>query len=139
MVAGQQQTLLDETDYLYPFQLGFRPGFGTETALVALYDDLCWERDGGSVTLLILLDLSVAFNTVDHGILLERLADLGVGGTALQWFCSYLVVLGEHYSAPWILQYGVPQGPVLPHAVQHLHETTGCGHLEFWSALSSVC
>ncbi|XP_061466651.1 uncharacterized protein LOC133377174 [Rhineura floridana] len=119
VVADQLQTLLDETDYLDPFQSGFRPGFGTETALVALYDDLCWEKDRGSVTLLILLDLSAAFNTIDHGILLGRLGDLGVGGTAWQWFCSYLagrlqrVVHGEYCSAPWALQYGVPQGSVL--------------------------
>ena len=68
--------LLDETDFLDPFQSGFRPGFGTETALVALYDDLCRERDRGSVTLLILLDLSAAFNAIDHGVLLDRLAGL---------------------------------------------------------------
>ena len=84
VVAGQLQALLDEMDFLDPFQSGFRPGFGTETALVALYDDLCRERDRGSVTLLILLDLSVAFNTIDHGVLLDRLAGLGVGGTVLQ-------------------------------------------------------
>ena len=58
MVEGQLQTLLNETDYLDPFQSGFRPGFGTGTAVVALYDDLCQEKDRGSVTLLILLDLS---------------------------------------------------------------------------------
>ena len=46
-VAGQLQTHLDEIDYLDPFQSGFRPGFVTETALVALYDDLCRKRDGG--------------------------------------------------------------------------------------------
>ena len=40
VVAGQLQALLDETDFLDPFQLGFRPGFGMETALVALFDDL---------------------------------------------------------------------------------------------------
>ncbi|KAF7246720.1 hypothetical protein EYD10_07352 [Varanus komodoensis] len=66
VVAGQLQALLDETDYLDPFQFGFRPGYGTESALVTLYDDLCWERDRGSVSLLVLLDLSAAFDTIDH-------------------------------------------------------------------------
>ncbi|KAF7249443.1 hypothetical protein EYD10_05220 [Varanus komodoensis] len=67
VVAGQLQALLDETDYLDPFQSGFRPGYGTESALVALYDDLCREKDMGSASLLVLLDLSVAFDTIDHG------------------------------------------------------------------------
>ena len=53
VVAGQLQVLLDETDFLDPFKSGFRLGFGTETALVTLYDDLCRERDRGSVTLFI--------------------------------------------------------------------------------------
>ena len=70
VVAGQLQVLLDEMDSLDPFQSAFRLGFGTETALIALYDDLCWERDRGSVTLLILLDLSAAFDAIDHGVLL---------------------------------------------------------------------
>ncbi|KAF7253346.1 hypothetical protein EYD10_01268 [Varanus komodoensis] len=89
VVAGQLQAFLDETDYLDPFQSGFRPGYGAESALVALYDDLCRERDRGSASLLVLLDLSAAFHTIDHGIL-NRLAGLGVGGTAWRWFRSYL-------------------------------------------------
>ncbi|KAF7234897.1 E3 ubiquitin-protein ligase TRIM21 [Varanus komodoensis] len=118
VVAGQLQALLDEADYLDPFQSSFRPGYGTESALVALYDDLCREKDRGSASLLVLLDLSAAFNTIDHGILLDRLAGLGVGGTALQWFRSYLngrlqkVVLGDYGSAPWQLYHGVPQGSI---------------------------
>ncbi|KAF7254272.1 putative RNA-directed DNA polymerase from transposon BS, partial [Varanus komodoensis] len=97
----------------------FRPGYSTESALVALYDDLCREKDRGSASLLVLLDLLAAFDTIDHGILLDRLAGLGVGGTALQWFCSYLndrfqkVVLGDYGSAPWQLCHGVPQGSIL--------------------------
>ncbi|KAF7245550.1 hypothetical protein EYD10_08337 [Varanus komodoensis] len=120
VVAGQLQALLDETDYLDPFQSGFRPGYGTESALVALYDDLCREKDRGSASLLVLLGLSVAFDTINHGILLDRLAGLGVGGTALQWFRSYLngrfqkkVVLGDYGSAPWQKCHGVPQGSIL--------------------------
>ncbi|KAF7238916.1 Receptor-type tyrosine-protein phosphatase V [Varanus komodoensis] len=50
----------------------------------------CAGKEMGSASLLVLLDLSVAFNTIDHGILLDRLVGLGVGGTALQWFRSYL-------------------------------------------------
>ncbi|KAF7246760.1 Reelin [Varanus komodoensis] len=90
VVAGQLQALLEETDYLDPFQSGFRPGYGTESALVTLYDDLCRERARGSASLLVFLDLTAAFDTIDHGILLDRLAGLGVRSTALQWFCSYL-------------------------------------------------
>ncbi|KAF7241901.1 putative RNA-directed DNA polymerase from transposon BS [Varanus komodoensis] len=119
VVAGQLQALLDETDYLDPFQSGFRPGYSTESALVALYDDLCREKDRGSTSLLVLLDFSAAFDTIDHDILLDRLAGLGVGGTALQWFRSYLnsrfqkVVLGDHVSTSWQLCHGVPQGSIL--------------------------
>ncbi|KAF7238180.1 Complement C1q-like protein 3 [Varanus komodoensis] len=67
VVAGQLQALLNETDYLDPFQSSFRPRYGTESALVALYNDLCREKDRGSASLLVLLDLSVAFDTIDHG------------------------------------------------------------------------
>ena len=48
--------------------------------------------DSQRVTLLVLLDLSVAFDTVDHGVLLNRLnTSFGVRGSALQWFTSYLL------------------------------------------------
>ncbi|KAF7251014.1 Sex comb on midleg-like protein 2 [Varanus komodoensis] len=111
--AGEMITvLLDETDYLDPFQSGFRLGCGTESALVALYNDLCREKDRGNASLLVLPDLSAAFDTIDHGILLDRLAGLGVGGTALQWFRSYLnrrfqkVMLEDYGSAPWQLCHG---------------------------------
>uniref|UniRef100_A0A8D2Q3W3 Reverse transcriptase domain-containing protein n=1 Tax=Varanus komodoensis TaxID=61221 RepID=A0A8D2Q3W3_VARKO len=119
VVEGQIQALLDETDYLDPFLSGFRPGYSTESALVAVYDDLCREKGRGSASLLVLLDLSAAFDTIDHAILLNRLAGLGVGGTALQWFRSYLsgrfqkVMLGDYGSVPWQLYHGVPQGSIL--------------------------
>uniref|UniRef100_A0A803SN06 Reverse transcriptase domain-containing protein n=1 Tax=Anolis carolinensis TaxID=28377 RepID=A0A803SN06_ANOCA len=119
VVAAQLQAFLVDTDFLDPAQSGFRPGHGTETALVALVDDLRWELDRGSVSLLVLLDLSAAFDTVDHGILLGCLARMGLGGTVLQWLQSFLegrsqmVSLGDTCSAPQPLTCGVPQGSVL--------------------------
>uniref|UniRef100_A0A803T6B3 Reverse transcriptase domain-containing protein n=1 Tax=Anolis carolinensis TaxID=28377 RepID=A0A803T6B3_ANOCA len=119
VVASQLQGFLVDTDFLDPAQSGFRPGHGTETALVALVDYLRRELDRGSVSLLVLLDLSAAFDTVDHGILLGRLAGMGLGGTVLQWLHSFLegrsqmVSLGDACSAPQPLTCEVPQGSVL--------------------------
>ena len=106
-------------DYLDPFQSGFRPGYGPETALVALVDDLHRELDRESVSLLVLLDLSAAFNTIDYGILLGCLFGMGLRGTVLQWLQSFLegrtqkVVLGDSWSMPWPLARGIPQGSAL--------------------------
>uniref|UniRef100_A0A803TS28 Reverse transcriptase domain-containing protein n=1 Tax=Anolis carolinensis TaxID=28377 RepID=A0A803TS28_ANOCA len=119
VVASQLQGFLEATDYLDPAQSGFRPGHGTETALVSLVDDLRRQLDRGSVSLLVLLDLSAAFDTIDHGILLGRLMGMGLGGTALQWLQSFLedrtqkVLIGDSCSAPQPLSCGVPQGSVL--------------------------
>uniref|UniRef100_A0A803TP95 Reverse transcriptase domain-containing protein n=1 Tax=Anolis carolinensis TaxID=28377 RepID=A0A803TP95_ANOCA len=119
VVAAQLQAFLVDTDFLDPAQSGFRQGHGTKTALVALVDDLRRELDRGSVSLLVLLDISAAFDTVNHGILLGRLAGMGLGGTVLQWLqtflegCSQMVSLGDTCSAPQPLTCGVPQGSIL--------------------------
>jgi hypothetical protein len=75
--------------------------------------------DRGDAMLLIMLDLSAAFDTLDHGILLTRLQHLaGITGTALKWITSYLsnrkqyVKVGDACSALHDLDIGVPQGSV---------------------------
>ena len=83
VVADQFHTLLDETNALDPFQSGFRPCHGMEMALVALFDDLLWDR--GKMSLLVLLDISATFDNVNHGILLGSLSKLGISGLVLAW------------------------------------------------------
>ena len=73
---------------LYPlFQSAYRKDHSTETALLKVQNDILMNMNRQHVTLLVLLDLSAAFDTVDHKILLHRLhASLGITGTALKWF-----------------------------------------------------
>ena len=76
--------------------------------------------DRGDVSILTFLELSTAFDTIDHNILLHRLElNSGFDGVVLSWFRSYLtggkqiVVVGGFRSAPFLVEYGVPQGFVL--------------------------
>ena len=81
--------------------------------------DILTAMDNGRIVALILLDLSSAFDTVHHSILLNQLKSIGVSGTALQWFTSYLtdrsqsVCIDNENSTSELLQRGVPQGSVL--------------------------
>ena len=72
-------------------QSAYRPYHSTETALLSVHNDLVRSTDNGKVSLLVLLDLSAAFDTVDHQLLLSVLANrFSVDSTALHWFESYL-------------------------------------------------
>ena len=103
-----------------PFQSAYRKCHSTETALLKVQNDILMNLDSQHVTLLVLLDLSAAFDTVDHGVLLNRLnTSFGVRGSALQWFTSYLlnrsqrVSFDQNLSEKFNLQCGVPQGSCL--------------------------
>ena len=92
----------------------------TETALVKVANDILLNMNSQRVTLLVLLDLSAAFDTVDHAILLKRLTtDFGIGGKTLEWFSSYLsgrsqrVLFEGATSGCFELPFGVPQGSCL--------------------------
>ena len=73
------------------FQSSYEELHSSETALLRVNNDILRALDNGQCVVLILLDLSAAFDTIDHGILLERLVRyVGVTGSALQWFQNYL-------------------------------------------------
>ena len=91
--AALQQLLVhcEKNAPLPKFQSGFRKYHSTETALLKVQNDILMSMDNKEVTLLVLLELSAAFDTIEHSILLNILQqDLGVVGTALNWFDSFL-------------------------------------------------
>ena len=100
-------------------QSAYRKFHSTETALLRLYNDLLVATDRGQVSGLCLLDLTAAFDTVDHELLLHRLdRTFGVRGQAKDWFVSYpgrsyCVIYGGDSSSAILLMCSVPQGSVL--------------------------
>ena len=120
MVSQQITAFLDEHCLLPKFQSGFRKHHSTETAILKVMSDILTATSKGNITLLGLLDMSAAFDTVDHGILLHRLeTSFGVSGSALAWFQSFLhsrtqlVIFNELPSKTVVVTSGVPQGSVL--------------------------
>ena len=98
-------------------QSGFRRFHSTETALVKVQSDIHLSMDRQEITLLVLLDLSAAFDTIDHQILLNVLGnDSGIIGSSHKWFSSYLtgrkqrVLINDRTSDDFHLNCGVPQG-----------------------------
>ncbi len=89
----------------------------TETVLIAVTEELHTARAASLSSVVILLDLSAAFDTVNHQILLSTLQELGVSGFTLSLFppqdCTYRVIWRESVSEPCSLTTGVPQGSVL--------------------------
>ena len=117
--AVLQQTIphCDVNNLADPYQSAYRKGHSTETALIKIFDDLLTSMDNQLVSILTLLDLSAAFDTVNHNILVNRLSSLfGIQDTANCWFQSYLqdryqrVKIENALSLPRKLDIGVPQG-----------------------------
>ena len=99
-----------------PLQSAYKSGHSTETALLRVKNDIMLAVDGRQAAVVVLLDLSAAFDTVDHAVLLSRLESMfGVKGTVLKWFQSYLtqrsqaVSIDNALSDKVDLLFGVPQ------------------------------
>ncbi len=119
VVFNQLSLFLAQNNILDYNQSGFRSGHSTETALLSVTEALRLARAASKSSVLILLDLSAAFDTVNHQILMSILRKMGISGTTLLWFESYLsdrsfrVSWRGEVSKSQLLATGVPQGSVL--------------------------
>ncbi len=119
VVQGTEYAVLNQL--LQDCMFAYRKYHSTETALIKMQSDVFAAMDKQHVTLLVMLDLSAAFDTVPHQDLLENTLHkrFGIGGTALSWFRSYLsgrkqqVLIGSQLSDLFDLDCGVPQGSCL--------------------------
>ncbi len=120
VVANRLNSHICASNTSNPFQSAYKKFHSTETALLKIQNDVLMAMDKGRVTALTLLDLSAAFDTIDHAILLDRLENsFGISGSALGWLSSYLtdrcqqIKLDDIFSPGVPIPFGVPQGSVL--------------------------
>ena len=107
----------DQYNLLPDFQSAYHKGYSNETSLIKLTNDILWGIENQEITMVVLLDLSAAFDTVDHDFLLSIFRNrFGITDIALNWYNTYLqprqmkVCGNNSYSEELNLKYGVPQG-----------------------------
>ncbi|KAF2351298.1 Reverse transcriptase domain [Trinorchestia longiramus] len=116
VIFNQLSTHLHKSNLLHPNQYAYRKYTSTQDALLNVTEKIYSDIDNKNVTLLLLLDLSKAFDSVEHERLLQKISNLGI---ATQWFQSYLanrshaVKLENTISSPIQNDFGVPQGSIL--------------------------
>ena len=110
---------LDRHKVVSNSQFGFRKDHSTEYALTLFYEKISSAIDNKEISVGIFIDLSKAFDTVNHEILLDKLRYFGIRGLAYNWFASYLnnrqqfVQFNDTSSSRHVIKCGVPQGSIL--------------------------
>ena len=119
IVHKQLYNYVSVNNIMYTGQSGFRQNHSTSTALIKTIDKWNIEIDQGNYVGAIFVDLSKAFDMVNHKLLLHKLKLLGITGTEFNWFMSYLsnrtqhVSVNDSISSANDIKSGVPQGSIL--------------------------
>jgi len=143
VILKQLFEYLNTHSLLSPNQSAYRPAHSTETALLKVMNDILTALDRGDVTFLNLLNLSAAFDTIDHTLVYHILShNYGISGTALSWFQSYItnctqsVTINNLSSSSSPLSFRVPQGSVLGPIFSSCtpnHFTHSSNPIQFWT------
>ena len=127
-VLTQLQDHLYSQKLLSQYQSSYRANFSTETLLVKLVDDILNGMELQEVTALVALDLSAAFDTVDHDLLLVILkSHFGVDGFPLAWIKSYL----DHRSFQVQVGTALSQSLEVPYAIPMWSTRVFCQQMKF--------
>ncbi|KAI0210193.1 putative RNA-directed DNA polymerase from transposon BS [Lamellibrachia satsuma] len=112
-------------------QSAYKQHHSTETALMRVQHDIVRNLNSGRCVMLVLLDTSAAFDTINIDVLLNTVGSrFNIGGTALDWFRSYLtgrsqcVTVGSSSSITTLIYHGVPQGSVLGPVMFNMYTTS---------------
>ena len=146
-VAIRRNDHLTASDLLPRFQSANRKRHSTETAMLRVWSDILTAADQRHVTLLGLLDMSAAFDCVDHDLLVQRLQlGFSLTGAVLEWICSFLqgrtqqVLYNSRAYTVQQLLFGVPQGSVLGPLLYVLYTTELSDVItQHWFVFPSVC
>ena len=119
VIHDQLYEYFSSNKMFYDNQYGFRNGHSTELAAIEILDRIIRAMDRKEIPINVFLDLSKAFDTLDHNVLIKKLEYYGVSGTSLNLMLNYLtnrrqyVLFGETTSDMLTIQTGVPQGSIL--------------------------
>ena len=119
VVYNRFTEFIERLEILYCCRFGFRKNHSTALSLINLINKIAESIDRNEVTIGVFLDLSKAFDTLDHEILLNKLDHYGIRGVALDWVKSYLserlqfVQFNQTSSSKCQIHCGVPQGSIL--------------------------
>ena len=119
IMYNRLNSFIQKQNILYKYQFGFRVKHSTNSALITLVDKILMTWEKGECMLGLFLDLSKAFDCVNHNVLLRKLYIYGIRGLVLQWFTTYLkdrkqfVNFNNHKSIEMNIKCGVPQGSIL--------------------------
>ena len=119
LVYNRLISYLNKNNILHDYQFGFRSNHDTAMAVTEMVDKIAEAIDSKKISLGIFIDLSKAFDTINHNILIQKLSFYGIRGLSLEWFKSYLsdrsqfVCYSNAKSTVQKITCGVPQGSIL--------------------------